>query len=257
MDIVYTAAEVRDRLRSFGDACIGFVPTMGALHAGHAALVTRSVAECDVTVVSVYVNPTQFDNQADLQKYPEKLATDAAMCAALGTKILFAPGYAEIYPDQFRYQIDEKVHSRELCGAHRPGHFTGVLTVVMKLLNIVRPARAYFGEKDYQQLQLIKGMAEAFFLPTEVIGCATVREADGLALSSRNQNLSPEARRQAPLMHRLIASDRSDEQVRMELSAAGFDVDYVVTQAGRRFVAARLGTGAAQVRLIDNVRRQE
>ena len=158
-----------------------------------------------------------------------------------------------MYADDYRYQISEKELSGILCGAHRPGHFDGVLTVVMKLLNIVRADRAYFGEKDYQQFLLIRDMARAFFLQTEILACTTVREEDGLALSSRNLNLSAAGRETAPTLNRLLRSGLDDEAVAGELAAAGFDVDYVVSREGRRFGAASLMNGELAVRLIDNV----
>ncbi|XOV87245.1 MAG: pantoate--beta-alanine ligase [Pseudomonadota bacterium] len=251
MQVVNTIAELRRLLG--GQQDLGFVPTMGALHAGHAALIRRAATENSVTVVSVYVNPTQFDNPTDLGNYPQTLDQDARVAGAEGADLLFVPSFAEIYPDGFRYQVEETIDSRVLCGAHRPGHFTGVLTVVMKLLNIVRAKRAYFGQKDYQQLHLIKGMAQAFFLETEIVGCPTVRESDGLALSSRNLNLNEADRLLAPLLHRLIDSEESDQQVIEALADAGFRVDYVESRWGRRFAAARLGPTEKEVRLIDNV----
>ncbi|MEX0941353.1 MAG: pantoate--beta-alanine ligase [Pseudomonadales bacterium] len=234
-------------------ARVGFVPTMGALHKGHAALIERSVKECDFTVVSVYVNAAQFDNADDLSRYPETLEQDAELVGALGVDIILAPTYEQMYPDDFRYRVVETDLSGELCGKHRDGHFTGVLTVVLKLLNIVRPDRAYFGEKDFQQYRLIEGMARAFFLDTEIVPCETVREHDGLALSSRNLNLDSNARALAPLIYEAITSSASDEVVTERLARAGFDVDYVMRKFGRRFVAARIGKGRRQVRLIDNV----
>jgi pantoate--beta-alanine ligase len=231
----------------------GFVPTLGALHAGHAALIERSVSECDFTVVSVYVNAAQFDSADDLALYPVTLEEDAEMARALGADIVFAPTYEQMYPDDFHYKVVETDFSRELCGEHRQGHFTGVLTVVMKLLNIVSPDRAYFGEKDYQQYRLIEAMSRAFFLDVEIVPCETVRESDGLALSSRNLNLDANARALAPLIYQAISSSASDQAVAEKLRQAGFDVDYVVTRFGRRFVAARIGEGRNQVRLIDNV----
>jgi len=253
MEIVHTVDQYRSVRCALRDKTIGFVPTMGALHAGHAALIKKSVADCDFTVVSVYVNPTQFDNSDDLRKYPETLEKDVELASSLGAALVFAPDYVEMYPDGYRYQVQETAFSKELCGAHREGHFTGVLTVVMKLLNIVRPHRAYFGEKDFQQYVLIRDMAEAFFMDVEIVACPTVREQDGLALSSRNLNLDCESRKKAPLIHRLISSAASDDEVERKLNEAGFDVDYVVSKYHRRFVAARMGKGAAQVRLIDNV----
>ena len=253
MKVVHTVEECRAAVQAARPAKIGFVPTMGALHAGHASLIERSVEDCGFTVVSVYVNPTQFDNPDDLDKYPLTLDKDVELAASLGADLVFAPGYREIYPDDFSYRIEENAISQVLCGAHRPGHFTGVLTVVMKLLNIVRPDRAYFGEKDYQQFRLIKGMVRAFFLDTEIVPCPIVREADGLALSSRNVNLDCEARGKAPLIHELIAGPDDDQTVRRRLTEAGFRVDYVESRDGRRFAAVRVGEGSREVRLIDNV----
>ena len=149
---IRTVRDMREWQRTIGDRRVGFVATMGALHSGHASLIEHSVTDCDLTVVSIYVNPTQFDQPDDLKIYPRTLETDVSLAGAMGADLVFAPTWGEMYPDEFRYQVDEGKCSRELCGAHRDGHFTGVLTVVMKLLNIVRPKRAYFGEKDYQQL---------------------------------------------------------------------------------------------------------
>lgn len=257
MQVIHTVDAFRATRCTLEGKRVGFVPTMGALHAGHASLIERSVAECDVTVVSVYVNPTQFDNADDLANYPATLDSDVALAEKLGASVVFAPGYQEMYPDGYRYRIEEDALSSELCGAHRPGHFTGVLTVVMKLLGIVRPDRAYFGEKDYQQYLLIRDMVRAFFLDVEIVPCRIVREADGLALSSRNVNLDRESRRKAPRIHALIESEASDDVVATTLADEGFDVDYVTTKYGRRFVAARVGAGKHAVRLIDNVPGRE
>jgi pantoate--beta-alanine ligase len=232
---------------------VGFVPTMGALHRGHASLIERSTAECDATVVSVYLNPTQFNNDSDLANYPRTLDADLDMARQLGVDAVITPSYQALYPDDFRYRVEEASFSRELCGAHRPGHFTGVLTVVMKLLNLVRPDRAYFGEKDYQQYQLIRGMTEAFFLDTRIVPCRTEREADGLALSSRNALLEPQARHTAPRFHCLLRAEASDADVRRALEQAGFEVDYVETRCGRRFGAVTMRGRERDVRLIDNV----
>jgi pantoate--beta-alanine ligase len=232
---------------------VGFVPTMGALHQGHASLIERSVAECDVTVLSIYVNPTQFNNPADLEHYPRTLEADLNVAQSLGVDTVFTPSYDLLYPDGFRYRVEEHGLSEILCGAHRPGHFTGVLTVVMKLLNLVRPHRAYFGEKDYQQYQLIAGMVDAFFLDTEIVPCDIVREADGLALSSRNALLDDEGRALAPRFNELLREPVSDPEVRARLEAAGFEVDYVETRAGRRFGAVLVSGAQRSVRLIDNV----
>jgi pantoate--beta-alanine ligase len=228
---------------------IGFVPTMGALHAGHGSLIQRSVDECDVTVLSIYVNPTQFNNPADLAKYPDTIEQDMKLAKALGVDVILLPDYQQLYPDGFRYLVDETEFSHTLCGEHRPGHFTGVLTVVMKLINIVKPRLAFFGEKDYQQLSLIRGMAEAFFLDVDIIAGLTVRESDGLAMSSRNLNLGADERARAIGLNEILMSGLDDEAAARELSCRGFEVDYVRTVDGRRLGAASLGG----VRLIDNV----
>lgn len=238
------------RNRITGD--VGFVPTMGALHKGHESLIARSIHESDKTVVSIYVNPTQFDSPGDLAVYPDTFEQDQGMLESLGVDVLLMPTYDQIYPDSFRYQVEETGFSRQLCGTHRDGHFTGVLTVVMKLLNIVKANRAYFGEKDFQQFHLIKDMAAAFFLDVEIVPCATVREDDGLALSSRNLNLDACSREKAPLIHQLIVSDKTDAEIAAQLTNAGFDVDYIESRFGRRFAAARVGDNPV-VRLIDNV----
>lgn len=232
---------------------VGFVPTMGALHAGHRALLERSLGECDVTVLSIYLNPTQFNNPADLHNYPRTLDADLALAASLGVDVVITPTYEALYPDGYRYRVDEDQFSRELCGTHRPGHFTGVLTVVMKLLNLVRADRAYFGEKDYQQFELIRGMADAFFLDTVIVPCDTVREDDGLALSSRNALLDDCGRRLAPRLARLLRSELPDAEVRERLNRSGLAVDYVETRQGRRFGAVTVRGRDREVRLIDNV----
>jgi pantoate--beta-alanine ligase len=232
---------------------IGFVPTMGALHAGHVSLFEAARKECDVVLASVFVNPTQFDDPEDFAKYPRVLEADAAKMAAAGVDVAFAPSVEEMYPNGQHYTVNEDALSRELCGAHRPGHFTGVLTVVMKLLQIAGAERAYFGEKDFQQLQLVRGMCAAFFVETKIVGCPTVREADGLALSSRNARLTPEERERAPEFHRALEEEKTAEEARGRLERGGFKVDYVEDREGRRFGAVRLGA----TRLIDNVARSE
>lgn len=248
----YDDLEAWRRARAGLSGSIGFVPTMGALHSGHRRLIERSVAECDLTVLSIYVNPTQFNNPDDLEHYPRTLEADLDIARKAGVDAVIAPTWESLYPDGFRYRVEESRFSRELCGAHRPGHFTGVLTVVMKLLNLVRPQRAYFGEKDYQQYLLIRDMAQAFFLDTDIVACPTVRESSGLALSSRNELLDADARELAPRFHCLLQSCASDAEARAALARAGFQVDYVETRQGRRFGAVTVG-GARQVRLIDNV----
>ena len=253
MKIIDTIGEYQKFREAINRGSTGFVPTMGALHEGHQSLIDRSIEECDATVVSIFVNPTQFNNLDDLDSYPNTLNQDISLLKSLSVDYLFLPDYDEIYADKYRYAIEEKEFSRHLCGKHREGHFTGVLTVVMKLLNIVRPTAAYFGEKDFQQFQLIREMTQAFFMEVEIVPCPTVREADGLALSSRNLNLDVCSRKKAPLIHELLTGDISDCNLKGQLEQAGFDVDYVETHKGRRFVAATIGNEDKQVRLIDNV----
>ena len=245
-----TWVQERNQLKASGKT-IGFVPTMGALHPGHASLMKRARLENDIVVLSIYVNPTQFNNPDDLKKYPSTLDSDRVIAAKAGVDCLVLPLYEQIYPDAYRYKVSENDFSNQLCGAHRPGHFDGVLTVVMKLLNLVQPDRAYFGEKDYQQLQLIRGMTEAFFMPTEIVACPTLREEDGLAMSSRNLNLTADARSKAPVLRKVLLEAPTVEMARRELADEGFTVDYVEDISNRRFAAAFLGG----VRLIDNVER--
>jgi pantoate--beta-alanine ligase len=235
-----------DQIRS--GTTLGVVPTMGALHDGHLSLVRRSRADNQLTMVTIFVNPTQFDNPDDLARYPRTLAEDLARLDDAGTDFVLRPTETELYPDGYRYRVTELGLSRLLEGAHRPGHFDAVLTVVLKLLLIAAAEHAYFGEKDWQQLRLVQGMADAFFLPTVIVPCPTVREADGLALSSRNRRLPPASRRRAPEFYRILSSATTAAAACRELRATGFDVDYVEDREGRRLGAVRLG----EVRLIDN-----
>jgi pantoate--beta-alanine ligase len=240
----------RERLAQIrAGVTLGFVPTMGALHEGHLSLVRRSRAENERTLVSIFVNPTQFDDAGDLAHYPRTLDDDLRLLRDEGAEYVLVPDETELYADGFRYRVTERDLSTAMEGAHRPGHFDGVLTVVLKLLQIGAADRAYFGEKDWQQLALVRGMADAFFLPTTIVGCPTVREADGLALSSRNQRLSPPDRVKAATFHRALCSASSPDAASCSLRSAGFIVDYVEDHDGRRLGAVRLGG----VRLIDNV----
>ncbi len=231
---------------------VGFVPTMGALHAGHASLIERSLRENDHTVVSLFVNPTQFNDPKDYTAYPKTWDSDRALLEGLGEITLLAPRYEELYPDGYRYKVVENEDSKVLCGAHRPGHFDGVLSVVMKLLQLTRPTRAYFGEKDYQQLRLIQGMVAAYFLPVEIVPCPVVREEDGLAMSSRNTRLTSEEREIAPVIFEALTKAANVGNARARMEAMGLRVDYVEERWGRRLAAAHLG----HVRLIDNVKKQ-
>lgn len=199
MEIVSTISEVRQKVKAarFAAKFIGLVPTMGALHAGHGSLITRAVEECDYTVISIFVNPTQFGPGEDLDKYPRDLEADAEYCEKLGTHLIFAPTVAEMYPQPQLTWVDTEKLTERLCGAQRPGHFRGVTTVCTKLFNIVQPDFAYFGQKDAQQAVVIRRMVKDLNIPLEIRVCPIVREKDGLAMSSRNRYLSRNQRKKA------------------------------------------------------------
>lgn len=188
---------------------IGFVPTMGALHDGHLSLIRRAKGDCDLVVVSIFVNPTQFGPNEDYQAYPRDLARDQHLTASEGVDALFTPDAEEMYPEGFETYVEVPKLSRTLEGAHRPGHFQGVATVVTKLLNIVQPDRVYFGQKDYQQLLIIERLVRDLNLQAEVVLVPTVREANGLALSSRNVRLTPEEREAATVLYRALQKAQS------------------------------------------------
>ena len=228
---------------------IGFVPTMGALHEGHLTLLRKAKQENDVVVASVFVNPTQFNNAEDLKKYPRNIEKDLKMISEIGVDFLFNPEINEMYPDDYKYKVSENSFSKILCGAHRPGHFDGVLSVVMKLFNIVKPTRAYFGEKDYQQLKLIQGMVESFFMDLEVIPVPTVRDEYGLALSSRNERLSEKGIDLARTFAKILKYKKSIEETKTTLNQKGIEVEYLEEHFGRRFAAVHI----EGVRLIDNI----
>jgi pantoate--beta-alanine ligase len=237
-----------DRRRALTGRSIGFVPTMGALHRGHASLVERCRRENEIVVVSIFVNPSQFNNPKDLERYPRTLDNDLALLQSLGADEVIIPGGSEMYPNGYCFRV-EPGSASVMEGAFRPGYLQGMLTVVLKLLNIVRPDRAYFGEKDYQQLKFITDMAREFFIPTEIVACQTVREESGLAESSRNMLLSPEAKQKAACLFRALTTADRPAEARAALEAKGFVVEYVEEHWGRRFAAAILDG----VRLIDNV----
>ena len=211
MKIIKTIKQMQkhaDQLRKKGDS-IGFVPTMGFLHEGHLSLMRKAREESDTLVVSIFVNPTQFGPGEDLEDYPRDLDKDSELCREVGTDILFFPSVEEMYPENFRTIVDVSGLTQVLCGRSRPTHFQGVTTVVAKLFAIVKPHRAYFGLKDYQQYRVISCMAEDLDMDLEVIGLPTVREPDGLAMSSRNKYLSDEERKSALSLSRsLAAADR-------------------------------------------------
>ena len=206
MKRVATIDELRsvlDEHRSAGNA-VGFVPTMGYLHDGHVSLMRAARTECGTVVASVFVNPLQFAAHEDLADYPRDLERDAALAAEAGVDLLFVPSVEEMYPVPVRTTVSVAGVSEGFEGASRPTHFAGVATVVAKLFSIVGPCRAYFGEKDFQQLAVVRRMVADLSMPVEVVGCETVREADGLAMSSRNAYLTPEQRAAAPVVHRAL-----------------------------------------------------
>tara|TARA_R110000868_G_scaffold71376_1_gene209123 strand:+ start:1828 stop:2682 length:855 start_codon:yes stop_codon:yes gene_type:complete len=276
LDTVRTIADLRARVQGWRGAGqrIGLVPTMGALHAGHVSLVKNSVTRCDRTVVTLFVNPTQFGPKEDFSVYPRDEARDAALVAAEGADLLFAPGVDEVYPGGHSTKVHVGGLGDVLEGEYRPGFFTGVATVVTKLLLQALPDEAFFGEKDYQQLQVIKKLIRDLDVPVTATGVATVRESDGLALSSRNAYLTPAERATAPILHGTLAQvaeqvgrgedPRAQETwAKEQLERAGFwQVDYVTvrdavtldeapdaSQPARVLAAAWLG----KARLIDNV----
>lgn len=236
-------------LRKTLSGTLGFVPTMGALHEGHIALCHRARAENDHVVASIFVNPTQFNQSADFEKYQRTFEADCKLLDEAGVGYVFYPEPSSIYPDNYEVQVSETIMSIELEGAFRPGHFTGMMTVVLKLLNIIGADRAYFGEKDFQQLALVRKMVEALFVPVDIIGCPTIRAEDGLALSSRNARLDDAARQKAAALFAVLNSGLSDDAAVKKLEDMGFKPEYVATKWGRRLAAAWLDG----VRLIDNV----
>lgn len=247
---IHTINEWKAIRATLSDKSLGFVPTMGALHEGHLSLVKKSKEENDLCLVSIFVNPTQFNDKNDLNSYPQPIDEDIKKLNLLGTDYLLTPTYDDIYNDTYRFKITENMISKNLCGASRPGHFDGVLTVVMKLLNIASADRAYFGEKDYQQYLLIKDLCSAFFLNTQIVPCPTVREEDGLAMSSRNLLLENKHRKKAGNFYKYLNSDLSLKKIEESLINKGFEIDYIEELYGRRFAAVKLGS----VRLIDNVK---
>ena len=241
MRLVRTIADLRALLRPLREQGkrIGFVPTMGFLHEGHAALIRHSASRCDVTVVSIFVNPTQFGPQEDLASYPRDLDRDQNICLGAGTSVLFLPEASEIYPTGFQTHVEPGALADGLCGHYRPGHFRGVATVVAKLFNMVQPDLAFFGQKDYQQTAVVRRMARDLNLPVDVVVVPTVRESDGLALSSRNIYLDDESRARAlGLSQGLMAAK------------AAFD-------AGERQVDRLLAIAAPPMRALDSVQYLE
>ncbi len=228
---------------------VGFVPTMGGLHQGHISLIQQAQVANDYCIVSLYLNETQFDDASDLKSYPAHLDEDLKILDALGVDLVFLPSFQDIYPDDYTYRVSETTFSRELCGKSRPGHFDGVLTVVLKLLNLTRPTNAYFGEKDFQQLELIQGMVASFFLPVKIVPCPIVRDEEGLALSSRNRKLNSSDLSKAHFFAKALKEAQGLDSLRSALGSQNITVDYLVEKNQRRFAAVKIGN----VRLIDNV----
>lgn len=219
MKSVNTIAELRAYLREVDAAGVGFVPTMGALHAGHRSLVERARKECQTVVVSVFVNPTQFNDKTDLRNYPRTPEEDLALLTEAGADIVFMPSVEEIYPEPDTRQFDFGEIDKVMEGATRPGHFNGVAQVVSRLFDIVQPAKAYFGEKDFQQIAVIKAMNSQLGIDVEIVECPIIRDCDGLALSSRNTLLDEAHRKAAPQIYATIkqAAERSKTMTPAEL----------------------------------------
>jgi len=271
-ELTHSIADLRDRLASRRSGMVGLVPTMGALHAGHARLIEAARSECDTVVASIFVNPLQFDRKDDLQQYPRTLESDLKLCSDKSVDLVFAPSEQEMYPVAPCCVIDVTKLGDHLCGRFRPGHFRGVATVVLKLLNIVQSDRAYFGEKDAQQLAVIRRLVSDLNVPVTIIGVPTVRESDGLAVSSRNRRLTPEERGLAILLFGILSSVRDQiasgstdsaaiTRAAIEGLPAGVKLEYleivdgemqpVATVDGPVRVAGALWVG--QTRLIDNL----
>lgn len=281
MKVVSTVKELKvllDSYRSEGKS-IALVPTMGALHAGHASLVERAVKENDVVVVSVFVNPTQFNDKNDLKNYPRTLEADCELLERVGASIAFAPSVEEMYPSEDTRQFSFEPLDTVMEGACRPGHFNGVAQIVSKLFYAVEPDVAYFGEKDFQQLAIIREMVRQLALPVEIVGCTIVREKDGLAMSSRNTLLSAEERERALAISRTLFSslDYAKEHSLAETKAfveecidntAGLDLEYFQIVDGNSlqeikewgdssYVVGCIALFCGKIRLIDNIKYKE
>ena len=278
MNIVHTIKDLQaalEALRAQGKT-VGLVPTMGALHAGHASLVKRCVAENDATVVSVFVNPTHFNDKNDLAKYPRTLDADCRLLEACGATFAFAPSVEEMYPEPDTRHFSYAPLDTVMEGAFRPGHFNGVCQVVSKLFDIVKPDRAYFGEKDFQQLAIIREMVRQMHFSLEIVGCPIVREEDGLALSSRNMRLSAEERQQALHISKTLFESRDYAATHTVAETQRFVEDSIAAVSGLRLEYFELVDGdtlqkianwedtdyavgcitvfCGEVRLIDNIK---
>lgn len=275
-DVIRGAEALREKVGGWkrAGALVGVVPTMGALHDGHLSLARAARTQSDRVIVTIFVNPLQFNNPEDLKKYPRDEAHDLALLEAEGVDVLFAPGPEEVYPDGFASKVSVAGVSAPMEGVFRPGHFDGVATVVTKLFGMTQAGRAFFGEKDWQQLQVVRRLVRDLNIPIRIIGCPTIREADGLAMSSRNVRLSAAERAIAPALYRAMVAAAEAiragtgvatalDQARAAVLAAGFaSVEYLdlrdaetlesvtsLNRPARLLAAAMLG----EVRLIDNI----
>ncbi|RNC63443.1 pantoate--beta-alanine ligase [Proteiniphilum sp. X52] len=278
MRVIHTIAELKELLQQHRQEgkTIGFVPTMGALHKGHITLVERCVAENDICVVSIFVNPTQFNNQEDLRLYPRTPEEDYGLLTSTGADVVFAPSVEEMYPGPDTRIFDFGLLDKVMEGAFRPGHFNGVAQVVSKLFAFVEPHKAYFGEKDFQQLAIVREMVRQQELPVEIVGVPTVREENGLAMSSRNRRLSVEQREHASEIHRimrestLLTEEQSPDQIihsvtRSINNVSDLRVEYfwivdgdslqpVSTWRDSGNIVGAIAVYCGDVRLIDNIR---
>ena len=249
-EVIRTSAELREKVAAWkrSGMLVGVVPTMGALHDGHLSLARAARGQSDRVIVTIFVNPMQFNNASDLDKYPRDEAHDLALLEAEGVDVLFAPGVDEVYPEGFATKVTVGGVSEPMEGAMRPGHFDGVATVVSKLFGMTQAGRAFFGEKDWQQLQVVKRLVEDLNIATRIIGCPTIREEDGLAMSSRNVRLSAAERAQAPVLH-------AEMQKAAEAMRAGTPVAEALEAATRAITAG--GFGAVEyleLRTVDGLR---
>ena len=235
MPLVESIAELRTRLSAVRRpaSLIGLVPTMGALHAGHARLIEQARRECHELVVSIFVNPLQFDRDDDLRRYPQTLEADLQLCRTAGVDLVFAPSAEAMYPTLPACTIEVARIADHLCGRHRPGHFRGVATIVMKLFQIVQPDRAYFGQKDAQQLAIVRRLVADFNVPVDIVGVPTLREPDGLAMSSRNRHLGPGERSLATALYRALC------EAERQIAGGVTNVDLVRAAAAAEIPDAR------------------
>lgn len=227
---------------------LGFVPTMGNLHIGHSSLIKKSTEETAQTIVSIFINPTQFNVKEDFNNYPKSLENDIALLENLNIDYLLLPTKEDIYVDNYKFQLQFHESKPGMENLYRPNHFTGVLTVVMKLFNLVKPNVAYFGEKDYQQCMLVHDMVKAMHMDIEIKSCPTIREASGLAYSSRNNRLSSNGKKLADNFAKIFHSNHSMDEIAKQLNSLKIKIEYLTEQYNRRFIAVII----ENIRLIDN-----